>query len=274
MPEIPPRIMSNADDHALLASFAESGSEDAFAELARRYTPLVRAAARRQLADEHLAEDITQSTMMTIMRKARTIPRGVPLGPWLLRVTHHLAIDALRSESARKRHERNAAMQRHEIQQSNLPDAWRSYESVLDQALDSMGIDDRTVLTLRYLQGWTVDQISRELDITPAATRQRLSRAVRRLRGLLARHEPRDEQQLPILPIPLIEAQPARSFFERVLIKTTRFAKSAARLRFAITITAAGAAVVIPAIVLIVSRHKAPASHVGPPTVQAPGPAR
>lgn len=37
------------DDHVLLAAFAEMGREEAAAELVRRYEPLVRAAALRQL---------------------------------------------------------------------------------------------------------------------------------------------------------------------------------------------------------------------------------
>src|ERR1700729_2269551 len=100
------------DDHALLAEFALTGKAEAFAELSRRYQPLVNAAARRETADAHLADDITQSTMMVLLRKAGGIRRGKPLGPWLLRVAHYLAVDALRNESSRRRHEQRASRQR------------------------------------------------------------------------------------------------------------------------------------------------------------------
>src|SRR5271169_5182234 len=102
------------DDHTLLADFAAGGKPEALAELARRYEPLVLAAAVRQVADPHLAQDITQTTMLTLMRKARRIRPDTPLGPWLLRVTYFLATDALREQSARRRHEQLAAQQRPE----------------------------------------------------------------------------------------------------------------------------------------------------------------
>jgi RNA polymerase sigma factor (sigma-70 family) len=179
------------DDHAILKQFAKqfaaTGKSDAFSELLRRYEPLVYAAARRQVVDPHLAQDITQATMMVLMRKAGKIRRKQPLGPWLLRVAHYLAIDALRGESSRRRHERSAAQQRREFCETPISSPWPSIEPILDQALHALNNRDRTILVLRYLQGCTIDQIAGELSLTQQATRQRLSRALRRLRNELSR---------------------------------------------------------------------------------------
>ena len=148
------------DDHALLVEFTVRGNADALAELVRRYQPLVHAAALRQVADAHLAQDITQGTMMTLMRKARRIRPGTPLGPWLLRVTYYLATDALRDESTRRKHECAAARQQQESSESS---PWRSLEPVLDQTLNEMRRKDRTILILRYLQEWSLPRIADEL---------------------------------------------------------------------------------------------------------------
>src|SRR5208282_350083 len=110
---------ADMDDHALLAEFTNRGKSDALAELSQRYEPLVRAAALRETRDVHLAEDIVQSTMLTLMRKAGTIRHGQPVGPWLLKVAHDLAIDSLRGDTARRRHERLAAAQRSEIREND-----------------------------------------------------------------------------------------------------------------------------------------------------------
>jgi RNA polymerase sigma-70 factor (ECF subfamily) len=190
------------DDHALLADFAVRGNAESLAELVRRYQPLVRAAAQRQVSDAHLAQDITQSTMMTLMRKARRIRPGTPLGPWLLRVTYYLATDALRDESTRRKHERVAAQQR---QESSETSPWRSLEPILDQTLNGMRPKDRTILILRYLQEWSLPRIADELRLTPTATRQRLSRALHRLRDRLEKRGI-DKGDLAIL-LPLLPAQ-------------------------------------------------------------------
>jgi RNA polymerase sigma-70 factor (ECF subfamily) len=259
------------EDHEFLFAYSERGDSGAFAELVRRYEPIVRAAARRQLADAHLAEDITQSTMMTIMRKARQIPRSAPLGPWLLRVTHNLAVDSLRSETARKKHERLAAMQRSEMLAAPIPPAWRAYESILDETLHTMGIDDRTILTLRYLQGQSIEEISRELDLTPEATRQRLSRALRRLRTLLTRSKPREDEAPAVAP-PLAAGVTAvaHSWLERLLLKATSMGKSVRKIRTVAAVTGAVAVVAGPAIVVLIVHHRAKVrmGRGGPPIVQ------
>jgi RNA polymerase sigma-70 factor (ECF subfamily) len=189
------------DDHLLLQRYAASRDAQAFDELVRRYQPLVRAAALRQVADAHLAQDITQATLMALVRKAGRIRHNRPLGPWLLRVTHYLAVDALRGESVRRRHERLAARQRREGRESSTPSPLRSIEPILDEMLHALNNNDRTVLVLRYLQEWTIEQIAGELSLTPQATRQRLSRALRRLRRLLERRGVRRDQ---LMSVPLL----------------------------------------------------------------------
>src|ERR1700677_1019410 len=185
------------NDHAVLAEFVATRRPEALAELVARYEPLVRAAAMRQVGDSHLADDVTQSTMMALMVKAGKIRSNQPLGPWLLRVAHFLSIDALRSDSARKRHEQIAAGNRRELQENSVAVAANAINSVLDRALNSMRESDRTILVLRYLQGWTFEQIAGELNISSTATRQRLSRAVARLRAILAEQGVRREEIFP-----------------------------------------------------------------------------
>jgi RNA polymerase sigma factor (sigma-70 family) len=182
------------DDHVLLSDFAKSGKAEALGELVRRYEPLIRASAVRQVADIHLAQDITQTALMTLMRKASQIDPGTPLGPWLLRTTHYLATDALRSQSARRKHERFAAFAR--AKSSDFPTP-RETAPALDDALNSLPEKYRVALVLCYLQGWTPPQIAEELGLTQEATRQRLSRAVRRLRDILQRRGLRMDDLTP-----------------------------------------------------------------------------
>ncbi len=48
-------------DADLIREFVQDGSDTAFAELVKRHVDLVFSAARRQLGDAHLAEEVTQS---------------------------------------------------------------------------------------------------------------------------------------------------------------------------------------------------------------------
>lgn len=46
------------DDLDLLKAYLDHQDQDAFAQLVRRHTPWLYAAAKRQLGDPHLAEDV------------------------------------------------------------------------------------------------------------------------------------------------------------------------------------------------------------------------
>src|SRR5438093_10828571 len=97
------------DDAALLRQFLSNRSEQAFEQLVRRYVDLVYSAALRQVNDPPGAQDVTQTVFTLLATKASTIRAGESLAGWLLVTTRYVAINTLRSESRRRRHEHEAA---------------------------------------------------------------------------------------------------------------------------------------------------------------------
>ena len=63
-------------DNELLRRYAETNSEEAFAELVQRHLVLVYSAALRQVnGDTHLAQDIAQTVFTDLARKAASLSR-------------------------------------------------------------------------------------------------------------------------------------------------------------------------------------------------------
>jgi len=67
----------------LLARFAATGDEAAFAVLVRRHGPMIFGLCRRLILDHHAAEDAFQATFLLLAKKARWLRQPDRLGPWL-----------------------------------------------------------------------------------------------------------------------------------------------------------------------------------------------
>src|SRR5262245_48633871 len=89
-------------DEELLAAFAATRDEFAFAVLVGRYGQAVWRTCARVLGDTPEAEDAFQATFMTLARKAPSLRRE-PLGGWLHTTAHWLALNARRAADRRDR---------------------------------------------------------------------------------------------------------------------------------------------------------------------------
>jgi RNA polymerase sigma factor (sigma-70 family) len=100
-----PADAPTTSDAELLARFVADRCEAAFAELARRYGPLVLAACRRVCGDAHLAEDAFQAAFVVFAAKASTVKPAAALPAWLHSVATRTALRARTVAHRRSRRE-------------------------------------------------------------------------------------------------------------------------------------------------------------------------
>ncbi len=172
-------------DQNLLNRFAEGCDDAAFRLLVERHLPMVHGVARRVTANEDLARDVAQNVFMRLAQRAALIPQNVPLSAWLHRVTQHLAIDLVRSEERRKKREL-ATSNPAAMNPSPSPD-WSALAPLVDSLVNVLPAADREVLLLRYYRDEPHAAVARQLGVSEAVVRKRASRALERLRALLAK---------------------------------------------------------------------------------------
>jgi RNA polymerase sigma factor (sigma-70 family) len=170
----------------LLRAYSKTGSERAFRELVERHVDLVYSTALRKVAgDSHLAQDIAQTVFCDLARKAPALPPGVILAGWLYRHTCLKSAETIRGERRRNAREQIAA----EMNLLNSSDdrLWRDVGPALDDAMENLNSDDRDALVLRFFQDQDLRRVGSALGIGEDAAQKRVSRALERLRELLAK---------------------------------------------------------------------------------------
>jgi RNA polymerase sigma factor (sigma-70 family) len=167
----------------LLDAFRKERSEEAFAELVRRYSSLVYSVAKRRLANEALAQDITQLVFIRFAQAPPKLKTHAELAAWLHRTTIHVAIDTWRSETRRRAREQQAVVMEPSTSEHTI---WEELSPNLDEALNQLSDQDRQALLLRFFGRKTMRDVGAALRVSEDAAKMRVSRALDRLRKQMA----------------------------------------------------------------------------------------
>jgi RNA polymerase sigma factor (sigma-70 family) len=173
------------ETNRLLREYAEQHSEPAFRELVERYIDLVYSVAvRRTGGDAHRAEDIVQTVFTDLARKAPNLPPNVQLGGWLHKHCCFVASTVHRTETRRLARERQAMDLLNS--EGTGESSWQELAPVLDEAIQELQEPDREALVMRYFEKRDLRAVGAALGTTEDAAQKRVSRALDKLRGLLA----------------------------------------------------------------------------------------
>lgn len=187
VPGGPPAPADNAglEDRQLVARVV-SRDAPALEALYGRYGGPCYGLARRILADEQLAQDVVQEVFLVLWRDAARFDaaRG-SFASWLLSMTHHKAVDAVRREENLRKRRTAAEVLEDRATPNPGPDdvAWTTLRSErVRTALAQLPDAQRDALVLAYFGGYTQREIA-GLTATPLGTvKTRMLAGMRRMR--------------------------------------------------------------------------------------------
>ena len=185
-----------ADDLALV-SRAKAGDAQAFRALVVRYQRKVYAVALGIVKDPDLAWDVAQEAFVRVHGHLAEFEAKSSFSTWILRITTHLAIDAIRRERSSRKDDVD------DVREADLADGSegilatslgndpranllrRELAQKIEAALDTLPEKHRTILVLRELEGLSYEELAERLQIHKGTVMSRLFHARKKMQAAL-----------------------------------------------------------------------------------------
>ncbi len=163
----------------------QARDQQAFSYLYDNYAGALNGVIFKLVDNRELAEDILQEAFVKIWNNFASYDAGKGrLFTWMINITRNLTIDTLRSKGYKKQQQILAD----ENSVGNYADGTTS------EKFDSLGIrnqlvhlkaEQRSIIDLAYFNGYTQDEIAKELGIPLGTVKTRMRTAILELRKLL-----------------------------------------------------------------------------------------
>ncbi len=158
----------------------------ACAKIVAQYGPLVKAACRRVLRDNGLAEDAAQETFVLLVKKARSLPPGTSLAGWLYHAACRTALNHQRT-AMRRRVRETSPEAMNQMTPDTKPDLWTEVEPHLDEAMLTLPERQRDLVVQCYFQSRSQRAAATALGCSESVVSRELTAAVETLRRFLAK---------------------------------------------------------------------------------------
>lgn len=175
-----------AIDEVTVAAFRR-GDEGAVRRFYDVYGRMMFAVASRILRDRGLAEEATQQAFVQAWRAASSLDGARDPAPWLSTIVRRVAIDIQRREARRPASALDHVPPGHRaltVLPANAEKAWEVWN--VRMAIDQLPADEREVVRLQHLEGFTHAQIAERLGVALGTVKSRSFRAHRDLAARLA----------------------------------------------------------------------------------------
>ena len=172
-----------------------SGEPEAFEELIRRTHREVYSLALRLVGNPDDSAEVAQETYMKLLRVIRQFRGDSKFSTWLYKVTSSVAISSLRKRAKQRLDVPLELEDWDRLGTPALSDPAEMLEQTmlkgrLEAALQALPAGYRTVVVMKDVYGFSLDEIGKQMGISEGAAKVRLFRARQRLKEMLHDDEP------------------------------------------------------------------------------------
>lgn len=176
-------MAGTAGEFAAIVESAVGGDAVAFGRIVAAYDDEMYRVCVAVGRDPVVAADAVQSAWSIAWRKLGTLRQPEALRPWLVSV----AVNEVKKLLKQRQRHSGTEVPLDGIEEAGGVNPATGIASLdLRDALERLDADDRALLAMRYLAGFTASELSVAVGLSPSGTRTRLERLLARLRQELA----------------------------------------------------------------------------------------
>lgn len=183
------RLQKQQDDAltALVVAGARVGDKQAFDLLYRQWQPRLSRFAFRLVRNSEATADIMQDSWVGIARGLARLNNPSRFKGWAYRIVSNKCRDWMRREQARRRSENHVEVEMESLASIDATASENAAIAVssLGQAIKTLPTEQRTILSLFYLEEWSVREIGAVLSIPDGTVKSRLYHARKTLKNVL-----------------------------------------------------------------------------------------
>ena len=164
---------------ALLVLNCQQRDESAFRELVNRWEPHLYYYLRRTIKNENAVWDILQETWLAVFQGIRKLENPLKFPAWLYQITHNKAVNWLRKEN-KYIQITNEQMADYSENNAAIPTG-KEHAELVHNLLGKLKLAHREVLTLHFLEGFSIREMTKILEVSEGTVKSRLHYAKHKL---------------------------------------------------------------------------------------------
>lgn len=170
--------MNNSDDYYI--DQVLQGNKEAFGGLVNRYKDVVFSLAFRVARDKNHASEIAQTVFIKAYKALPRFKRKARFSSWLYRIAYNTALTEIRNN---KNYQITDSLETcREYAEENADKTEKQEKSqYIEEAVNMLNPRDALIITLFYLEGHSVEDVSRQTGLSEANIKVRLHRARKQL---------------------------------------------------------------------------------------------
>ncbi|QXM05730.1 RNA polymerase sigma factor [Crassaminicella indica] len=177
---------------------SQQGDIKSFEALIKDHQKLAFNIAYRMLGNIEDAKDATQDAFIKTYRSLHKFKRESNFSTWLYRIVTNTCLDVLRKRKLQKTYSYDCQIDTEDgdiirdlPDATNLPEdmvAKRECQRNIQNAINCLSEDHKTVIVLRDIKGFSYEQISKILDCSEGTVKSRISRARQSLKRIMEKN--------------------------------------------------------------------------------------